>query len=108
MSARNFLPLCGTEGIYGTCHDEFDKFRITLLYNPLRGVYTIYCLDLVNSPKADLHLRDINVDPDFPPDRRLLAWSFLMEVDLCPLMMKTTVTFPMTEAAVRCFKLGLN
>lgn len=73
-SARNFLPLCGTEGIYGTCHDEFDKFRITLLYNPLRGVYTIFCLDLANSPKADLHLTDINVDPDFPPYRRLLAW----------------------------------
>lgn len=73
-SARNFLPLCGTEDIYGTCHDEFDKFRITLLYNPLRGVYTIFCLDLVNSPKANLHLTDINVDPAFPPYRRLLAW----------------------------------
>jgi hypothetical protein len=73
-SARNFLPLCGTEGNSGTCHDEFDKFRITLLYNPLRVVYTIYCLDLVNSPKADLHLRDIAVDPNFPPYRRLLAW----------------------------------
>lgn len=73
-SARNFLPLCGTEGSYGTCHDEFDKFRITLLYNPLRQAYTIYCLDLVNSPKAALHLTDINVDPNFPPYRRLLAW----------------------------------
>jgi hypothetical protein len=73
-SARNFLPLCGTEGIYGTCHDEFDKFRITLLYNPLRGVYTIFCLDLKNSPKAHLHLTDINVDANFPPYRRLLAW----------------------------------
>jgi hypothetical protein len=73
-SARNFLPLCGTEGIYRTCHDEFDKFRITLLYNPLRAVYTIFCLDLANSPKADLHLRDINVDMNFPPYKRLLAW----------------------------------
>jgi hypothetical protein len=73
-SARNFLPLCGTEGLYRGCHDEFDKFRLTLLYNPLGRVYTIYCLDLVNSPKADLHLKEINVDPNFPPYRRLLAW----------------------------------
>jgi hypothetical protein len=73
-SPRNFLPLCGTEGKHGTCHDEFDKFRLTLLYNPFRQAYTLYCLDLVNSPKASLHLKDINVDPNFPPYRRLLAW----------------------------------
>lgn len=73
-SARNFLPLCGTLGSYGTCHDEFDKYRITLLYRPLTQVYTIFCLDLANSPKADLHNRDITVDPNFPPYRRLLAW----------------------------------
>jgi hypothetical protein len=72
-SPRNFLPLCGYEGMKGTCHDEFDKFRITLLYNPLRQAYTIYCPDLVNSPKADLHNTDIDVDPNFPPYRKLLA-----------------------------------
>ena len=73
-SPRNFLPLCGTEGRYGTCHDEFDKFRITLLYNPFDQSYCIYCLDVANSPKAHLHGRTISVDPMFPPYRRLLAW----------------------------------
>lgn len=73
-SPRNFLPLCGTEGSYGTCHDEFDKFRITLLYNPFTLSYSIFCLDLGSSPKAGLHETTINVDEDFPPYRRLLAW----------------------------------
>jgi hypothetical protein len=73
-SPRNFLPLCGTEGRSGTCHDEFDKFRITLLYNPFDQSYSIYCLDLDNSPKAYLHGTIIEVDPEFPPYRRLLAW----------------------------------
>lgn len=73
-SPRNFLPLCGTEGRYGTCHDEFDKFRITLLYNPFDQSYSIFCLDVNNSPKANLHGRKIEVDENFPPYRRLLAW----------------------------------
>jgi hypothetical protein len=73
-SARNFLPLCGTLGLQGTCHDEFDRYRITLLYNPFDDVYTIFCLDLNNSPKAGLHNQNIVVDPNFPPYRRLLAW----------------------------------
>lgn len=73
-SARNFLPLCGTPGMYGTCHDEFDKFRLTLLYRPLASKYTIYCLDQNSSPKSHLHLKDVDVDPMFPPYRRLLAW----------------------------------
>lgn len=72
-SPRNFLPLCGTLGSYGTCHDEFDKFRLTLLYRPFESVYTIFCLDIMNSPKSSLHMKDIVVDPAFPPYRRLLA-----------------------------------
>ncbi len=73
-SPRNYLPLCGTLGSYGTCHDEFNKFRLTLLYRPFESRYTIFCLDLSESPKSRLHLKDIAVDPDFPPYRRLLAW----------------------------------
>ena len=41
-SPRNFLPLCGTLGSYGSCHDEFDKFRLTLLYRPFQSTYTIF------------------------------------------------------------------
>ncbi len=73
-SPRNFLRLCGTEGMYNTCYDEFDKFRITLLYNPFEQAYVIFCLDLVNSPKANLHGQRACVDKDYPPYRRLLAW----------------------------------
>lgn len=73
-SPRNFLPLCGSNGQKDSCCDEFEKFRITLLYQPFRQVYTIFCLDLKHSPKAHLHLKDIAVDNNFPPYRRLLAW----------------------------------
>lgn len=76
LSPRNFLPLCGTLGVKETCHDAFDKYRMTLVYSAQRRVYTIYCLDLKRAPQriANLHLKDIIVDDNFPPYRRLLAW----------------------------------
>ena len=73
-SPRNYLPLCGTREVYGTCHVEFDKFRITLLYDPLVSKYKIFCLDLLKSTKNILHEKVIEVGLEFPPYRRLLAW----------------------------------
>ena len=45
-SARNFLPLCGNAGKEGTCscYNEFDKYLMTLLYQPFENVYRVYCL----------------------------------------------------------------
>ena len=73
-SPRNYIPLCGTDGMDGTCHNEFDKYLMTLLYNPFEKVFKIYCLR-ENFPKYEqCHLRVVNVSPTFPPYCRLLAW----------------------------------
>jgi hypothetical protein len=37
------VPLCGTQGVPGTCHDYFDKYEIALLYNP--STRTFYFLN---------------------------------------------------------------
>ena len=34
-SPRNFLQLCGVvDGVEESCHNEFDKYLMTLIYNP--------------------------------------------------------------------------
>jgi hypothetical protein len=73
-SPRNFIPLCGTDGKAGTCHNEFDKYLMTLLYNPLLGTFEVRCLR-DSFPKYEFcHGRVVNVDSNNPPYRRLLAW----------------------------------
>jgi hypothetical protein len=73
-SPRNFIPLCGTDGKEGTCHNEFDKYLMTLLYNPLQGTFEVRCLR-DSFPKYDLcHGRVVHIDLSNPPYRRLLAW----------------------------------
>lgn len=73
-SARNFLPLCGAEGKDGTCHNEFDKYLMTLLYQPFEGVYRVYCLRKTFPKYSICHDRVVNVDMTIPPYCRLLAW----------------------------------
>jgi hypothetical protein len=34
-SPRNFIPLCGSHGQIGTCRNEFDCYKMSLLFNPL-------------------------------------------------------------------------
>jgi hypothetical protein len=33
-SVRNCIPLCGSSGTTGTCRCAFDKFELSLLYDP--------------------------------------------------------------------------
>ncbi len=72
-SPRNFIPLCGTKGQVGTCHNEFDNYAITLIYNPLSKKYVVYCLNR-NFKEGVLHNKEIEISGEFPPYRRLLAW----------------------------------
>ena len=44
-SPRNFLRLCGTKGMKGTCHDSFEFFRLGLLYDPFKQTCCIYAVD---------------------------------------------------------------
>ena len=71
-SERNFLLLCGLKGQHGTCHNEFDKYMLTLLYDPLKSSYTILSLN-----KEWVHYNELNgtqVILKHHPYRRLLAW----------------------------------
>ena len=69
-SARNFIPLCGTLGMEGTCHDNFDRYLMTLIYNPLQQEYTVYCL----GSQHQLHGKKVELHPDHKPYTRLLSW----------------------------------
>ena len=73
-SKRNFIPLCGTKGQAGTCHNEFDNFGITLLYNPLTKKYVKYCLNPDFKPDENLHGEETEITGEFPPYCRLLSW----------------------------------
>jgi hypothetical protein len=74
-SPRNFLPLCGTLGRYpGSCNDLFDKYLLTLLYNPFERNYKVWCLV---SGQQDLQgnlLHEKVISLQHEPYRRLLAW----------------------------------
>jgi hypothetical protein len=75
-SSRNFIPLCGTLGVPGSCHDAFDKFLITILYQELTRKYVCYCIAPVHKFKRrdQLHLKELNLHSDHQPYTRLLAW----------------------------------
>ena len=80
-SKRNFIPLCGTKGEAGTCHNEFDNFGITLLYNPLTKKYVKYCLNPDFKPNENLHGEETEITGEFPPYCRLLSWRSRTCVD---------------------------
>jgi hypothetical protein len=72
-SPRNFIPLCGSKGVRGTCHDEFDNYNIALFFNPLKSKYVIHCLDR-SFKDGVLHEKELDIPGDLPPYRRVLAW----------------------------------
>lgn len=73
FSDRNYMPLCGTDGESGTCHDAIDKHLIHVVYNPLTKSYHLVC-----APAAPQHFHKLDgkltPPPDWNPYRRLLAW----------------------------------
>jgi hypothetical protein len=75
-SPRNFIRLCGRKGENGTCHDAFDYFRLSLLYNPAEQNYMIIAADK-DSP---LHEKVIRLSPDYPPYKRLLCWRLRQSI----------------------------
>lgn len=75
-SPRNFLPLCGTLGRYpGSCQDLFDKYLLTLLYNPFASTYQVWSLrenEKLDVDGIPLHEKVLTLHHE--PYRRLLAW----------------------------------
>ena len=42
-SEKNFIPLCGTKGSKGTCHDAFDTGNLSFVHNPVKHAWhTLY------------------------------------------------------------------
>ena len=75
-SARNFIPLCGTLGMDGTCHNEFDQYLITVVHNPFGEAgnqYKLQCLRPGFAKYEILNQKIISVKEPYPY-RRLLAW----------------------------------
>lgn len=77
-SPRNFLRLCGTKGVLGTCHDAFDYFRLSLIYDPANQNYIIYAVDRASV----LHLKRITLSSEMPPYKRLLCWRFRKSIEI--------------------------
>lgn len=73
-SVRNFIPLCGNKGAKDTCHDAFDTYRITILFNPIANSYYCYCLDKDFGKYPIVHLKEVRFHNAHKPYGRLLAW----------------------------------
>ena len=77
-SSRNFLPLCGHLGAADTCHNEFNKYLMTILFNPFESSYKVFCFNPQFAKYNTVHNTVINVSAEHPPYLRLLAWRTRM------------------------------
>lgn len=68
-SERNHIPLCGTLGVPGSCHNSFDSGEMTLIYDPFTKQFRIYW------PKNKKHHnKTVKIPKDKMPYRRILVW----------------------------------
>ena len=74
-SARNFIRLCGTLGVVGSCHHEFDTYRIALIYNPLETVYRLFSFNPDWPNYVPLHKKIVYLPEECRPYTRLLSWK---------------------------------
>ena len=74
FSERNCMPLCGTHGQEGTCHDAMDKHLIHIRYDPILQSYHVDCSPGASEYFHDLRKRALTTPPGWNPYRRLLAW----------------------------------
>lgn len=77
FSYRNFIPLCGTDGMSGSCHNAFDKHLIFIRYDPFQKSFHMGCSRGTNEPSEKFtKLDNIQLVPPgrWSPYIRLLAW----------------------------------
>lgn len=74
FSVRNFMPLCGTEGADGTCHDAIDKHQIHISYDTFQKSYHLSCSPGAAVRFQSMNNRKLKTPPGWNPYRRLLAW----------------------------------
>lgn len=68
---RNYIPLCGTSGEADSCHNEFDQFLLTFIYNPMQQNFQIASL---RPGWRHYDLNGASITFSHQPYRRLLAW----------------------------------
>ena len=75
-SMRNYILLCGNRGMRDTCHDDFDNYLVTLLYNPLTKQYLVYHLNPQSPRQVRIQHKVVNVplNESVRPYTRLLSW----------------------------------
>ena len=75
-SIRNFVPLCGREGMRGTCHDAFDRYLVAIMYDPFQTKYFLLCADGAPEKLKEIAKNGTKlVSPEgWKPYHRLLAW----------------------------------
>ena len=74
FSVRIFMPLCGSEGADGICHDAIDKHQIQLRFDTFKKSYGMrYLLDAEERFKT-ISRSEFNTPSGWNPYRRLLAW----------------------------------
>ena len=72
-SSRNFIPLCGSLGTKGTCHDAFDRHLLAILYNVISNSFSCYSLDTDFEKHAEVHQKVITFHANHRPYKRVLA-----------------------------------
>jgi predicted restriction endonuclease len=79
-SIRNRILLCGTKGVRGSCHDLFDNFKITIVYDALSSLYrALVVMEDTNRPSFKVSQNweltfPPNMKEEYMPYKRLLAW----------------------------------
>jgi len=73
-SPRNFIPLCGSLGKVGTCHDAFDKHLLTMLFNPMNNLYRVISFNSSFAKHAEVNNKELSVPEKCRPYTRLLTW----------------------------------
>lgn len=74
FSVRNFMPLCGTHGERGTCHDAMDNHHIYIVYNAFDRTYHIQCAMKAPAHFHEMRGKKLTTPPGWNPYHRLLAW----------------------------------
>ena len=73
-SPRNFIPLCGTLGEAGTCNDAFDKYLLTIIFDPMKNLYRVISFDSSFVKHAEVSNKELSVPEKCRPYTRLLTW----------------------------------
>ena len=71
-SGRNLIPLCGSHGVDGTCHSNYDNGLLTLLWHPFNSKFVFYTRDSSGNYTEARSISSRMFPEAFTPYRRAL------------------------------------